>query len=168
MAEQDNKLYITISDKRGEGGGKPVPQDDNNEVTSENTVREQEDGLLRRYIEHKMFHLAKSTATRTVNFAISNIGNFTGDYITQKDVNYAKGVVSNLTTIGITTIAGAKYGPVGAAIGFVAGTTSIISNAIFDDISNQVQISKSNYSIGQLRDRVGLNTIYDGSRGTEN
>lgn len=168
MAGQDNKLYITISDRRGEGGGKPVPQDENNEATSENAVREQQDGLLRRYVEHEMFHLAKSTATRTVNFAISNIGNFTGDYITQKEINYAKGVVSNLTTIGMTTLAGAKYGTVGAVVGFVVGAASVVTNAIFDDISNQVQISKTNYNVEQLRDRVGLNTIYDGSRGTEN
>lgn len=169
MAEQDNKLYITISDKRGEGGGKPVPEEENGTsgMTFEK-MREHENDLLRRYAEHEMFHVVKSTATRTVNFAISNIGNFTGDYITQKDVNWLKGVASNVTSIGLTTLAGAKYGPVGAAIGFVVGAASVVTNSIFTEITNQVQISKSNYSIGQLRDRVGLNTIYDGSRGTEN
>ena len=70
--------------------------------------------------------------------------------------------------IGMTTLVGAKYGPAGAVIGFVVGATSVISGGIFDDVSNRMENAKNNFNIEMLRERAGLNTIYDGSRGTEN
>lgn len=160
MADK-NKLYITISDERGGGGTIPTPKPDASKEKKERDT-------LGRYIEHEMFHLVKSQATQSVNFALSNIGNFTGDYITQRKVNEAKQSASGIMTIGVSTIAGAKYGPWGAAIGFVVGAVSVISGGVFNVISNSVENAKENYNISQLRERAGLNSIYDGSRGTEN
>lgn len=167
MANNNEKLYITISDNRGQtsgASGKPTPKP---KYAGEDEDTDKSD-LLGRYAEHQMFHLVKGATMKAVNYSISNIGNFTGDYIAQKNVNYAKGVVSNLMNVGMATLVGAKYGPVGAVVGFVAGVGSIVSGGIFDDIQNRTDTTKNNFNIEMLRERVGLNTIYDGSRGTEN
>ena len=165
MAE-NNKLYITITDKRGDGGsGIPTPSPSD----SSSAKKEQDDdSLLKRYVEHELFHLVKGTATKAVSFSINNIGNFTGNYIKQQEVNEIKQGISGVMTIGMSTLAGAKFGPWGAVAGFVVGVSSIVANTIFDDISNRANNAKNNFEISMLRERAGLNTIYDGSRGTEN
>lgn len=165
MADNKSKLYITISDERG--GGTPTPGPTG---TDDGGKKEQEkSGMLGRYAEHEMFHLVKNTALKTVNYTLGNIGNFTGDYITQRKVNYAKGVISNIMKVGQATISGAMMGgPVGALIGFGIGTANIVVDSVFEFISNTVETAKQNYEIDQLRIRAGLNTTYDGSRGTEN
>ena len=157
MADAKNKLYITISDKRGE--------DSNGNSAKE---KEKESDTLGRYAEHEVFHLLKSTASKTINYSISNIGNFTGDYITQRKVNMCKDAIDSAMTIGMSMIAGSKFGPVGTAVGFVVGVASEVTGSVFEDISNRAENRKTNYNIEQLRDRVGLNTKLDGSRGTEN
>lgn len=162
----NNKLYITISDKRlGDGGN--TPSSSNSSEREANSMSK-EDNLIKRYAEHELFHLVKATTTRAINYSISNIGNFTGDYITQRKVNVAKGIVDSAVTIGVSTIAGAKYGPIGAAIGFVTGVASETIMGVLDDISNRAENTKANFNIEQLREKVGLNTKLDGSRGTEN
>lgn len=158
MAEK-SKLYITISDKRGEGGGGGVDSE---------KEKEKENDTLGRYAEHEVFHFLKSTASKTINYSISNIGNFTGDYITQRKVNMCKDALDSAVSIGMTTLVGSKYGPAGAVIGFVVGVASEFTGSIFEDISNRADNVKANYNIEQLRERVGLNTLIDGSRGTEN
>lgn len=160
MADK-NKLYITISDERGGGGQIPTPKPDG-------AKQDQKDNALGRYAEHELFHLVKNSAVQAVNFSLANIGNFTGDYITQRKVNEAKQAVSGLVSIGMSTIAGAQYGWVGAIVGFAVGTISTVSSGIYQDITNRVENQKLNWSISQIRERSGLNSVYDGSRGTEN
>ena len=168
MADKTDKLYITLTDNRGQGenggtNGKPTPQS-----TASNQSNNSNDNALMRYAEHQMFHLVKSATTRAVNFSLANIGNFSGDYIAQRNVNAIKQEIEGVITIGMTTLAGAKYGPVGAAIGFVVGVSSLAMGTVFEEITNSFENSKANFNIEMLRERVGLNTIYDGSRGTEN
>ena len=162
MAEGKNKLYITISDERG--GGTPTPQ------PSGSVKKEKEEiGIIGRYFEHEMFHLVKQQVTQSVNFALSNIGNFTGDYITQTRVNEAKQFVDGFVTIGNATIAGASVAQgAGAIIGFIASTASLMTQGYYQDKLKRNEVSKMNYEIAQLRERAGLNSILDGSRGTEN
>ena len=155
-----DKLYITISDERG--GGTPTPKPEGSKS------KDKESDTLGRYIEHEAFHLVKSQVTKEVNFSLSNIGNFTGDYITQRKVNEAKQLVDGLVSIGMTTLAGAKYGVWGAVAGFVVGTIGQLSSGFYDNITNQAENAKVNYDMSQLRNRAGLNTVFDGSRGTEN
>ena len=159
----NNKLYITISDKRlGDGNGQ-VPSN------SASKSEEKEDTLLKRYAEHELFHFVKSSAMTTINYSVSNIGNMTGDYITQRKVATAKQMVESGVSIGMSTLAGAKVGgPIGAAIGFVVGVGGNAINGYFEDLKNRTENAKTNYNIEQLRDKVGLNTKLDGSRGTEN
>ena len=172
----DGKIYITISDKRLDGGTSGTPSVATGRGGFGSSGGGHHGGgsdkdfyeLLGRYAEHQLFHSFKSLATQTVNFSLNNIGNFTGDYITQRQVNVLRQTASNTVSIGLSTIAGARFGPVGALVGFGVGMTSLIAGTIFEHKATQVEVAKTNYSIAQLRDRVGLNTIYDGSRGTEN
>lgn len=162
MAE-NNKLYITISDERGKGGGTPIPTPE-----PKPKQEEEKDGLLRRYVEHEAFHLLKQQVSQGVNFALGNIGNFTGNYLVQRDVNNAKQFVSDLLSIGTLTLAGAKFGLPGAAVGFAVGVISNASSKVYQAIETSVETQKQNYAIEQLQNRSGLNTTKDGSRGTEN
>lgn len=167
----DNKLYITITDSRNTKNGYSgsVPTKGGNAQGATANKENDEDSALKRYAEHELFHLVKGTATKAVNFSINNIGNFTGNYIQQQEVNEVKQGISGLVSIGFSTLAGAKLGGLpGAIVGFVVGVGSIVVDTVFDDISNRAQNSKNNFEISMLRERVGLNTIYDGSRGTEN
>lgn len=168
MADKIDKLYITLTDNRGQGGiggasGKPTSSSQSIKTEQNNS------SAILRYAEHELFHIIKGTSIKTVNFATSNYANFTGDYIMQKDIYYVKDVASNITNVAFSTFAGAKMGGVvGMAAGFVVGASSIVVGGIFNDISNRLDNTKANYNIAQLRERAGLNSIYDGSRGTEN
>ena len=166
-----NKLYITITDKRDGDGTTPTPSPES-EGKKSNTVAE-----MGKYIEHEIFHMVKSQVTQGVNFAISNIGNLTGDYIAQRKVNEVKQAINGLVSVGMTTYAGAKAGfaignvyggAIGAALGFVSGVGSQMTSKFYDVYSNNIENKKTNYDIAQLRERAGLNTVLDGSRGTEN
>ena len=157
-----DKLYITISDKRKEGDGKPTPQPNTN-------PQDDETSIFQRYAEHQLFSMIKNQSIKAVNYQISNIGNFTGDYISQRKVNEMKGAISTLMGIGMATYSGAKVGGgAGAVVGFVVGVSGVVINSVYENYSNLLENQKTNYSISQLRERAGLNTYTDGSRGTEN
>lgn len=166
MAE--NKLYITISDNRsGQKGG----QDGDATPTSGNKgdKKDNSGNAATRYAEHQLFNLAKRTAVQSVNFAISNIGNLTGDYIAQRNVGVAKQAISGVISVGMSTAGGAAVGGwVGAIVGFSVGVVSLIGSSVQSEIQNRLDTAKQNLEIAQLRDRAGLNATYDGSRGTEN
>ena len=170
MAGNNSKLYITISDDRGNGSQSTPTKQSSGGTGGNNSGKQiaEEDNAVFRYAEHEMFHMAKNLATQSVNFSMNNIGNFTGDYIAQRRVNEMRQAASGIVSIGMTTLAGAKYGLTGAVVGFLVGTYSMLTGSVFEVIVNQSQNAKANYNISQLRQRVGLNSIYDGSRGTEN
>jgi hypothetical protein len=162
---QNDKLYIIITDKRGETTPTPSPTPT---PTNDSANNDDQDVLLR-YAEHHLFHVAKESINKGANFVINNIGNITGDYISQRGVNEARQLASGLTSIAMTTLAGAKIGgEVGAIIGFATGTISALSDAYFEYAQKTINTAKTNLEINELRSRAGLNTIYDGSRGTEN
>lgn len=166
MAE--SKLYITISDNRsGQKGG----QDGYATPTSGNKgdKKDNSGNAATRYAEQQLFNLAKQTAVQSVNFAISNIGNLTGDYIAQRNVGVAKQSISGVVSVGMSTVGGASVGGwVGAIVGFSVGVVSLIGSSVQSEIQNRLDTAKQNLEIAQLRDRAGLNATYDGSRGTEN
>lgn len=171
MAVNDGKIYITISDKRyGRNTSESVELVNKPNLQNfSGGEKESKDNIIGRYAEHQMFHLVKGQAVRFVNFATSNIGNLTGDYLAQKKVNEVKQTVSAVMGIGVATIAGAKVaGGWGAAIGFAVGAASILSNQVYSDVENWRNVNRTNLEINQLRDRAGLNALLDGSRGTEN
>jgi len=160
MADKD-KLYITITDKRP--SGEKIPTNPNGQKSDD-----EDDGLFSRAVEHQMFHFVKSQTMQAVNFQINNIGNFTGDYITQRKVSRIKSGITAVVDIGMTTLAGSKYGPIGAAVGFVIGVMGATATAVYENETNLIENRRVNYSLEQLRERAGLNQLNDGSRGTEN
>lgn len=165
MAE-NNKLYITITDSRGQGNGDGTTPTPNNQKQLE-----QSNNLASRYAEHEMQHFVKNTINKSVNFAVSNVGNFTGNYIAQAKVNETKQAVTSLMALATSAFAGFSMSGgniFGAAAGFLAGAESMLFSATLDVVEREVEYAKTNYDIEQLRARVGLNTTKDGSRGTEN
>lgn len=165
MADK-NRLYITISDNRS---GQPGAQDTTDIPTSGSTVEKKSINTAARYAEIQLLNLAKQTAVQSVNFAISNIGNLTGDYIAQRNVSIVKQSISGVMSVGMSTLGGAAVGGfVGSIVGFVIGTISLVGGTVQEGIQSKIDTAKQNLEIAQLRDRAGLNTTYDGSRGTEN
>ena len=159
-----NKIYISISDNRGKGGsGTSTP-------VREDVIEKQEDeNLILSYAGHKLFDLTKQQVEKAIDYSLSNIGNFTGDYIAQRKVNEMKSFISGVARIGASTWAGLSVGGgAGAVVGFVVGAVSTVSSAIYSDKTNRIENQKINYSIEQLRQRAGMNSLIDESRGTLN
>jgi len=155
----DGKIYITISDTRtGEVlGGTNIqvpkaPKSENNE------------NVLKDFAKHQFFNLIESEAKQMVNYSLSNIGNFTGDYNAQREVNFGLSALGFVRSLGMGAIAGAQYGPVGAAIGVGVMAISQTINFGLQLHSQNLEIRKQNYSINQLRQLSGLDGLTNGSR----
>jgi len=165
----DGKIYITISDTRGGGGGvAPTPQPQVTPSTPETGKSEGQAGVILRYAEHQFFNFVKSQTTKLINAGISNIGNYTGNYALQDDVNLMMSSLSSLRGIGVSVIAGAKIGgPVGAAVGATFGIAAQEVSFQLQEKLNRFQNYKLNKQIDKLRIRSGLDASTNGSRGTE-
>lgn len=162
---EKNKLYITISDERS--SGTPTKETQQGGVGASRETKKNHE--LSKYIGHEFYHLVKNQAVRFVNFSIGNVGNFKGDYISQRKINQVKSAVSSLVSIGVATYHGAQIGGVvGGAVGFAFGTAVMVAESVYRDIETQNEFSKTNYNIEQIRTRSGLDSLRDGSRGTEN
>lgn len=158
MSMEDGKLYVIITDKTGDGG--------NGETDGEKEKDKEESNPLADYAKHQLMHLVKSTTSKAVNFGISQIGNLTGDYALQNQVENAKNTINALVSIGMSAYAGLKLtgSPIGAVIG--AGI-SVVSQAVDYGISiatQSINTMKQNYQIDMLRIRAGLDGSTNGSR----
>ena len=158
----DGKLYIIISDRPDAAG---TDATDVGEV-AETEDKKKQTGLD--YAKHRFFNFIESQAKQTVMYGINNIGNFTGDYITQRKIQETVQMTNMLLNIGTATLAGAKYGAPGAIAGFTIAIAGTAINAGLSEYSQWISNRKINYSIDRLRERSGLNQSLDGSRGTEN
>ena len=158
----DGKIYIIVTDKLPDGSSGQIV---NNTKKSE----ESDDELFAHWARDKIINTTKNIINSSVNYGITNIGNFTGDYITQTKINNAMHNLNALKSIGLGAVAGFK---VGGIYGAVIGASLSVINSSVSSIemihSNRVQNKKTNYEIEQLRNRAGLNTLLDWSRGTEN
>lgn len=160
----DGKLYIIISDKRGNddnGNAQSVPS-----VPSANTSNKSGQSL----ITHQFYNFISNQAKQFVNYNIQNIGNFTGDYVAQRQVNEAMQAASILMNIGGAFVSGTMISggnPVVGAAAAAIATAGIAINAGYESYSQRIENAKINYNIDQLRMRSGLNVYLDGSRGTE-
>lgn len=166
----DGKIYIIITDKLpqdtpGPGPG-PAPTPSGNPSSSSGGNK---NNIILDYAAHQFFNLIKETTTKIINYQLNNVGNFTGDYITQRHINFARGNLNVLVGIGGAAVAGFKYGgPWGALIAATVATVATGVSGALDYNTNLIQNTKTNYAIAQLRERSGLNSLKDGSRGTEN
>ena len=162
MSNTDGKIYIYVTNKLPNEAGA---------VASNGTGKQdkQDSELLSHWARAKLIGTVKGVANGCVNYSLNNIGNFTGDYITQMNVDNALNNLNNIANIGLTALAGFKIaGPIGAVI---SGSLALISSGVNSALnirSMQIANNKMNYEIQQLKVRSGLNTLLDGSRGTEN
>ena len=94
------------------------------------------------------------------NYAVSNVGFFTGNYIAQDNINLALNIVSDISTVGTGIVAGGLVGGAAALIGI--GTKHTLE-AITDRRKDVISERERNYWLA----RSG-NSTTNGSRGTEN
>lgn len=155
----DGKIYITISDTRtGE-----VIKDTNISVAS-GDKKKKEETTLKDFVNHQFFHLIENEAMQMVQSSLGNIGNFTGDYNAQRQVNNTLSGLNTLKGIALGMVAGAKYGPFGAIVGGATVATTQLINFGLRLHSENVEIRKQNYSINQLKQLSGLDGLTNGSR----
>ena len=162
MAEDDGKIYIMISNRRlGAGGQQPGSP---NQLPAEKS-----DNLVLRYAGHEFMHMIRTNAVKAVNYTMQNYGNFTGDYQTQRQLEDAKNMANGIVGYGMAfaTGLGASGGNIAGGLVAVGAKAALdIGNIVGNQISIQMSLNAQNYSISQLRQLSGLNTLKDGSRGT--
>lgn len=169
----DGKIYITLSDKRTEGvsgGGKLEKKDyirrrktlpDELKVDFSNGINE---GVA--YLQHEFIHIIKQQASQYINYSIENIGNFTGNYQTQRDIQAALNagsILANAAASGLY-IGAITMNPV---LGLFAATVSVGTYAINynrQEKANQFAIKRQNHEIELMRDISGLNSLTNGGR----
>lgn len=154
----DGKIYITISDTRE---SETVKGTDKSAPKKEKKPQEEKNND---FIKHQLFNLLESQAKQMVQYSIGNIGNFTGDYNAQRQVNFTMSAISVVSNIGMGAFAGAKYGPWGAVVGAAVVAVSQGVNFGLQLHSQNLEINKQNYNIQQLRKLSGLDGLTNGSR----
>lgn len=148
----DGKIYITISDNRSAKGTEA-------EINNISEKKEKESNL-QRSLFNTADNFVKSQAKQFVNYSLNNIGNFTGNYQTQRDINAMTSLVN--TAIGI----GSAFARFGVAGGIVA-VAGVGINYAYQDYSLYVANNQQNRAISMVRDLSGMNALLDGSRGTQ-
>ena len=156
-------IYITISDRRSGGGDSPSPQPNppqpDKPQAQDNSQKREYD-----YISHLAEDFLESKTREIVNAGINSIGNFTGNYQLQRDIQAGLSNLSKILGIGMATLAGAKYGPHGAIAGFVISAASTVISDTLNAISQNKAVANTNAEIEQLRTRAGLNSLTNGGR----
>jgi len=160
----DGKLYITISDKRF---GKNVAEaDEQNKLDKQ---KESDGKGIESFLQHRFFNMIEGQAKQAVMYSINNIGNFTGDYVTQQHVSDAVEVANFLVDLGVSAVAGAKM--TGSWVGAVVAVgMSLVNKGVSyaeSIYAGGVQTRRTNKDIALLRSRAGLNSTNNGGRGTE-
>lgn len=156
----DGKIYITISDARtGE-----VLKDTKITVPKSENAQEAKTNNINLFIKHQLFNLIESEAKQMINYSLGNIGNFTGDYNAQAEVNAALSATNSLKSIAIGAMAGATFGIPGMIIGGATVAASQLINFGLQMHSQKIEVRKQNYNIQQLRQLSGLDGLTNGSR----
>ena len=159
----DGKLYIIVTDQVP-GGQAPVPG-----VETDKKDKEKE-GSLEKFASHKFFNFVESQAKQAINYSVSNIGNFTGNYIEQTHMSEALQGVNFLISLATSAYAGFKLSggsPYGALIAAGITVASTAINTVQQHYAGLVDASRRNEEAAQLRTRAGLNSTNNGSRGTD-
>lgn len=161
MAKNDGKIYITISDKRF--GRNKAEADEQNK-----SDKEKEENVIGKYIAHRFFNMLEAQAKQAVNYTISNIGNFTGDYASQTHIEDSLVTTRAVLGLAMSAYVGAKTGGlIGAALGFGIGVATQAIALNQELYAGKVQNARQNEAIAVLRTRAGLNGTNNGSRGTD-
>lgn len=153
----DGKIYITISDTRGGKGAGVSNDSDKKSDKKENTAL--------KFARHKFFNFVENEARTIANYSISNIGNFTGDYMAQYEIQASIEMISFAVDLGMAAATGAKIGGgIGAAVAVgVELTAKGISKAL--SINSEIfEYKKINRNIDIMRERLGLEGLTNGGR----
>lgn len=101
-------------------------------------------------------HQALSLGKQIVSTSISNIGNFTGDYVKQDKVQHAVDIISDIGTIATGAAAGGW-------IGAIVATVGVITKEVINFVAESKQEDHKERSVELLRERSG-NSLTNGSR----
>ena len=153
----DGKIYITITDE-------PVSNGKSATDTNTKETKEEKNDLFGDFAKHQMFNFVESQAKQFMSYTIGNIGNFTGNYQTQRQMQETLRIGNMVKNIGMSMIAGSKFGLPGALI---AGGIAIASQAInlaYEDHALTIQTKQQNREIEMMRKISGLDGLTNGSR----
>ena len=133
--------------------------------SKEESTQKEEKNVLGDFAKHQFFNLIEREAKQMVNYSLQNIGNFTGDYNAQRNVNYALSAMGVIGSIGLGAWNGLKIGgPIGALVGATTVATAQVVNFGLQLKSQNIETRKQNYSIEQMRQLSGLDGRTNGSR----
>ena len=155
MNSNNGRIYVTISDKR-EGANQPstpTPTPVSTPGASKDIKKDKNNNIM----VHQLRNWIISEAKQIVNTSIANIGNFTGNYQAQRNVNNI--VNAGNIAVGLVTSA-ALFGPVGFAM--AVGTLAI--NYGLSEYTGYFANKKQNREITIMRDISGLNSLTNGGR----
>lgn len=158
---EDGKLYVIITDKR--------PSDQQGNGLPGGTDKRDNQKSLQNWISDKFYDVIKDTVKNTVNFTVNNIGNFTGSYENQRIVQNAVQLSNRLLNIGTAAMGGfvaTGFNPIGAIVG---ASIAVINQGIQvgeEYLSTKSQQARYNMKVNKLKERSGLYSLGDGSRGT--
>ena len=159
----DGKIYIVITDRMPGSPGSPE-----GEGKGEG-AKKSESGMVAHWARQRLLGEAKSLASGWLSYGVNNIGNFTGDYTTQMEMQAGMNAISRLSGIGLSALAGLKVaGPWGALIAMGISTINSVTQDIQKHNLRLLEQKKTNYAISQLRERSAMNPYVDWGRGTEN
>lgn len=104
-------------------------------------------------------HAAVSNVKQAVKYSLGNVGNFTGDYVLQNQIDVGLQVFEDVAAIGFATAAGGLPGA-------IIATASIGIKYATKEISRQNQMAVDRAQFRYDYARSG-NALFDNSRGTE-
>lgn len=155
----DGKIYITITDEplTKPEPGTPQPPKPEGEKDDKNS-------LFSDFAKHQFFEFIKAQSKQFINYTIGNIGNFTGNYQSQRQIQETISIGNRIANVGMAAIAGAKYGVAGAIIGAVVSIASQGIELGLQDHTLGVQVKQQNREIDMMRKISGLDGLTNGSR----
>lgn len=142
------KVRITSENSEQERGGAEIAQ------AAQSTVDTAKLATTSLFV-----HAAVGNIKQAISYGVSNVGNFTGDYIKQNQINNQLEMFSNVSTIAMGAISGGW-------IGAVIATASVALKLGLGEVSrqNQMKVNELNYRFSAQR---AGNQLFDGSRATE-
>lgn len=161
MAENDGRLYITISKQKPSN---KVSDDSSGNGEAKDSVS------LKTFAANQLANLITRETKKSLNYAISNVGTFTGDHRLQQDVQEAFAVGEAVSQVGMAFVSGTLLteNPIGGLITATINVAGQITNYGLSEQQAIFAVKRNNYEIEQLRNVSGMNALKDGSRGTEN
>lgn len=150
----DGKLRIIITDDTKSGNS---AEEKVKEAQTPTAKQNKGDTAINNVGAYILYRTIENTAKSVANYAIANIGNFTGDYTAQRNINNALNMGGRVLAIGTMLATGNVAGAIISGVGMA---TSDILGMISETQANK----KQNYEIEQLRKLSGLDQRTNGSR----